>query len=125
MRNFGNRAADTITAFVGSWIFVFLHLLWFGGWIGFQVEPFPYGLLTMQVSLEAIFLSTFVMMSQNRQSAKDREKAELDLAIDTKAEKYIETMMGHLDRQDHVMLAQGAMILKIVRHLQVEIEEAN
>jgi uncharacterized membrane protein len=45
---------------------VYLHIIWFGCWIGFGVEDYPFGLLTMIVSLEAIFLSTFVMISQNR-----------------------------------------------------------
>ena len=58
-----NRIADRITDFAGSMTFVYLHLLWFGCWIGFGVEGYPYGLLTMIVSLEAIFLSTFVMIS--------------------------------------------------------------
>jgi uncharacterized membrane protein len=65
-----NRVADRITAFAGSMRFVYLHILWFGCWIGFGVETYPYGLLTMIVSLEAIFLSTFVMISQNRADAK-------------------------------------------------------
>ena len=65
-----NRVADRITAFAGSMQFVYLHLLWFGCWIGFRVEGYPYGLLAMIVSLEAIFLSTFVMISQNRADAK-------------------------------------------------------
>jgi uncharacterized membrane protein len=50
--------------------FVYLHVLWFGLWIGLGAERYPYGLLTMIVSLEAIFLSTFVMISQNRADAK-------------------------------------------------------
>jgi uncharacterized membrane protein len=65
-----NRIADQITTFAGSMLFVYIHLLWFGCWIGFGVEGYPYGLLTMIVSLEAIFLSTFVMISQNRADAK-------------------------------------------------------
>jgi uncharacterized membrane protein len=65
-----NRIADRITDFAGSMRFVYLHILWFGSWIGFSVESYPYGLLTMIVSLEAIFLSTFVMISQNRADAK-------------------------------------------------------
>jgi uncharacterized membrane protein len=65
-----NRIADKITDFAGSMAFVYLHILWFGSWIGFGVEKYPYGLLTMIVSLEAIFLSTFVMISQNRADAK-------------------------------------------------------
>jgi uncharacterized membrane protein len=65
-----NRVADRITAFAGSMRFVYIHILWFGCWIGFGVEHYPYGLLTMIVSLEAIFLSTFVMISQNRADAR-------------------------------------------------------
>ena len=65
-----NRIADRITSFAGSMRFVYLHIIWFASWIGFQVEGYPYGLLTMIVSLEAIFLSTFVMISQNRTDEK-------------------------------------------------------
>ena len=68
--NAQNRAADRITAFSGSMLFVYIHMLWFGLWIGLGVERYPFGLLTMIVSLEAIFLSTFVMISQNRADAK-------------------------------------------------------
>jgi uncharacterized membrane protein len=65
-----NRVADGITAFSGSMLFVYLHIIWFSCWIAFGVEDYPYGLLTMIVSLEAIFLSTFVMISQNRADSK-------------------------------------------------------
>jgi uncharacterized membrane protein len=65
------RLADTITAFSGSMRFVALHVIWFGAWVLLNLtvlrfDPFPFGLLTMLVSLEAIFLSTFVLISQNR-----------------------------------------------------------
>ena len=73
-----NRIADRITAFAGSMRFVYLHILWFGLWIGLSVESYPYGLLTMIVSLEAIFLSTFVMISQNRADAKRQMVANLE-----------------------------------------------
>ena len=65
-----NRLADRITAFAGSMGFVYISIVWFACWIGFGVEKYPYGLLTMIVSLEAIFLSTFVMISQNRADQK-------------------------------------------------------
>ena len=69
-QNVQNRIADAITRFAGSMAFVYIHVLWFGAWIGFRVEHYPFGLLTMIVSLEAIFLSTFVMISQNRADAR-------------------------------------------------------
>jgi uncharacterized membrane protein len=65
-----NRIADAITAVAGSMAFVYIHILWFGCCIGLGVEHYPFGLLTMIVSLEAIFLSTFVMISQNRADTK-------------------------------------------------------
>src|SRR5438876_11592721 len=65
-----NRIADTITTFAGSMVFVYVHIVWFTLWIGLGVEKYPFGLLTMIVSLEAIFLSTFVMISQNRADEK-------------------------------------------------------
>jgi uncharacterized membrane protein len=71
-----NRVADAITRFAGSMTFVYLHVIWFASWIGFGVEDYPYGLLTMIVSLEAIFLSTFVMISQNRADAKQQVVAD-------------------------------------------------
>jgi uncharacterized membrane protein len=71
-----NQVADAITRFAGSMTFVYLHVIWFACWIGFGVEHYPFGLLTMIVSLEAIFLSTFVMISQNRADAKQQVVAD-------------------------------------------------
>ena len=65
-----NRFADQITRFAGSMKFVYLHAIWFSLWILLGAEDYPFGLLTMIVSLEAIFLSTFVMISQNRADEK-------------------------------------------------------
>ena len=65
-----NRIADVITRFAGSMVFVYAHIIWFSLWIALGVEAYPFGLLTMIVSLEAIFLSTFVMISQNRADEK-------------------------------------------------------
>ena len=74
--NVQDRIADAVTRFAGSMPFVYLHVVWFSLWIGLRVEKYPFGLLTMIVSLEAIFLSTFVMISQNRADAKRESLAE-------------------------------------------------
>ena len=71
-----NRIADVITRFAGSMAFVFFHIIWFAVWIIFGIEGYPFGLLTMIVSLEAIFLSTFVMISQNRADFKRQAAAD-------------------------------------------------
>jgi uncharacterized membrane protein len=71
-----NRIADLITQFAGSMPFVYVHVVWFSLWVGLRVEKFPFGLLTMLVSLEAIFLATFVMISQNRADEKRQALAD-------------------------------------------------
>jgi uncharacterized membrane protein len=70
LRSAQARVADAITTFAGSMTFVYVHIAWFALWIVIGVERYPFGLLTMVVSLEAIFLSTFVMISQNRADAR-------------------------------------------------------
>lgn len=73
------RVADKITAFAGSMRFVYLHAVLFAGWmLVFEKSPWP--TLTLVVSLEAIFLSTFVMIGQNRQAAFQQAKADSDYA---------------------------------------------
>jgi uncharacterized membrane protein len=98
-----NRVADRITAFAGSMPFVYIHIVWFGCWIGFGVESYPYGLLTMIVSLEAIFLSTFVMISQNR----------ADLKRQAIANQQWETVKEE-DRQNQELLALSREILELL-----------
>ncbi|ONH30210.1 DUF1003 domain-containing protein [Pseudofrankia asymbiotica] len=98
------RFADAVTGFAGSMSFVYLHLVWFTGWIllnqgafGDRIifDPFPYGLLTMVVSLEAIFLSTFVMISQNRDTRRQNVRADLDYATTVRSEVW----SSHIGRQ--------------------------
>jgi uncharacterized membrane protein len=77
------RLADRITAFAGAMLFVWIHAVFFGLWIatggfGLTNDPFPFNFLTMIVSLEAIFLSTFVMIGQNRQADFAAKKADHD-----------------------------------------------
>ncbi|WP_089107261.1 DUF1003 domain-containing protein [Streptomyces hyaluromycini] len=95
LRGTQDRIADAITAFAGTMTFVYLHALWFAVWIvcnegvfgeGAIWDPFPFGLLTMIVSLEAIFLSTFVMVSQNRQAARENVRADLDFETNVRSE---------------------------------------
>ena len=82
-----------ITMFAGSMAFVYIHIVWFAVWIGFGVEQYPFGLLTMIVSLEAIFLSTFVMISQNRADAKRQVLADHQWEIVQTEEKQNEDLL--------------------------------
>ena len=88
-----NRIADAVTRFAGSMPFVYLHIVWFSLWIGLGVETYPFGLLTMVVSLEAIFLSTFVMISQNRADAKRESLAEHQWQIVQEEERQNEELL--------------------------------
>ena len=108
-----NRIADKITAFSGSMAFVYLHVIWFGCWIGFGVEKYPFGLLTMIVSLEAIFLSTFVMISQNRADAKRQALA--DQQWRTVQEE---------DRQNKQMIDLSNQILSLTKEVRAFAAEA-
>jgi uncharacterized membrane protein len=104
--SFGDRLADRLTAGIGTMTFIYLNAAWFGIWIVINLgwipsvtpfDPFPFGLLTMIVSLEAIFLSLFVMISQNRSDAKDRLRSELDYRVNVKAEIEISQLHEKVD----------------------------
>ena len=93
-RTIHERIADVITSVSGSLPFVYFHVVFFAMWIGMNLgvaglpafDPYPFGMLTTLVSLEAIFLSTFVLVSQNRQARIDERRTELDLHINLLSE---------------------------------------
>lgn len=96
--------ADKIADFCGRMSFVWVHLIWFGLWIGLNefphirhIDPFPFQFLTLVVSLEAIFLTTFIMISQNRQGRIADRRNQLDLQINLLAEQENSKMLAMLD----------------------------
>jgi len=111
------RLADVITEFSGRMYFVYFHIIWFAVWIlinlgffGFKpFDPFPFGLLTMIVSLEAIFLATFVLISQNRLSAEADRRADLDLQMGLLTEHELTRALKMLDEiQDKLGIENDA-----------------
>jgi uncharacterized membrane protein len=102
---FNEHLANWLAAFSGSMLFVWLHVLWFGawvvinmGWIGLsKFDPFPFGLLTMTVSLESIFLSTFVLISQNRQALQADRRAKVDVQVNALAEQEVTKLIQMVD----------------------------
>jgi uncharacterized membrane protein len=104
-RGLQGRVADAITSFSGRMVFAYLHVGWFAAWILLNTgrfgvrafDPFPYGLLTMIVSLEAIFLSTFVLVSQNRMGEETERRAVLDLHIGLLTEHELTRVLQMLD----------------------------
>jgi len=108
-----NRIADAVTKFAGSMVFVYVHIVWFVLWIGFRVEKFPFGLLTMMVSLEAIFLSTFLLISQNRQDERRQllADAEWKLVQEQQNENELEV------KQNEELLDLSRQILELTRQI--------
>jgi uncharacterized membrane protein len=106
------RFAHRLTVIASSTPFLIFHVAWFAGWIAWNTaasarafDPFPFGLLTMVVSLEAIFLSIFVLMSQNRESAIAEVREEVSLAVTLRVEeevtKVLQLMAGLYTRSGH------------------------
>ncbi len=101
----GQRIADTVAATMGSWPFIIVQSMLLAFWIALNVtellwrawDPYPFILLNLMLSFQAAYAAPFIMMSQNRQSAKDRLQADLDLQTDLKAEILIEELHGNVE----------------------------
>ncbi len=117
------RMADWIAWFSGSMAFLILNGGWFIIWIAINTlplgipafDPFPFGLLTMIVSLEAIFLSCFVLISQNRQAQKDKVRADIEYEVNIKAELEIAHLHEKTDRMYENMMARFEKLGKMLR----------
>lgn len=111
------RLADGLSAFSGTFTFLLLHAVWFAAWMAINLgwvrsvhpfDPFPFGLLTMVVSLEAIFLSCFVLISQSRQAAKERIRSDVEYDANIRAGMevtHLHTKLDHLYEQTMARLA--------------------
>ena len=102
-RTRSDLVAEKIAKFCGSMVFVWVHVAWFGAWILFNlvpgirhVDPFPFTFLTLVVSLEAIFLSTFILISQNHDTRISDRRNHLDLQINLLSEQENTQMIGML-----------------------------
>ena len=107
----GQRIADGLAAVMGSWAFIIVQSCLLAVWITFNViaylnhwDPYPFILLNLALSFQAAYAAPIIMMSQNRQAAKDRLMAEQDYVVNIKAEDELKSIMTHLEQQDEVML---------------------
>jgi uncharacterized membrane protein len=115
------RIADWLAWFSGSMPFLISHTFWFIIWISLNTiilpkpfDPFPFGLLTMIVSLEAIFLACFVLISQNRQAAKDKVRSDIEYEVNIKAELEVAHLHEKTDRMYENMLERFARLEKMM-----------
>jgi uncharacterized membrane protein len=107
----GQRVADRFATVIGSWPFIISQSIILAVWIVLNVvawvqhwDPYPFILLNLALSFQAAYSGPIIMMSQNRQNAKDRLAAEEDFRVNRVAEDEIRAIMTHLERQDEVML---------------------
>ena len=123
LRSLEDQVSGAITDFAGSMKFVYLHTIWFVLWVAINgglllamglgltpFDPFPFGLLTLIVSLEAIFLSTFVMIAQNRMAAVADARSQADYEVNVRAEAEVAKLL-HLVQalaEHHVMDIQSS-----------------
>lgn len=122
------KLADLITSFSGSMLFVYFHVIWFGLWILINqglfkphIPPFdlfPYGLLTMAVSLEAIFLATFIMISQNRHVLIDKYRELKEIREIKAAEEDVEDLQKDLDDIKNAIsfIQQKIVVIEKIQH---------
>jgi uncharacterized membrane protein len=128
-RTLVQKGADWIAEFAGSITFLMLHVGWFGIWLVLntvkipgipQWDPFPFGFLTLTVSLEAIFLSVFVLLSQNRQASKDRVRSDIEYDVNLKAELEIQHLHEKMDRLTSDTLRHLEQLHQDTRVLKME-----
>ncbi len=119
----GDKIADAVASTVGSWRFIIIQSIALALWIILNVaaiigrwDPYPFILLNLALSFQAAYAAPFVMMSQNRQAAKDRLMAEGDYHCNIKGEEEIRNIMEHLDHQDTI-------ILEILKRLDTQHKE--
>jgi uncharacterized membrane protein len=144
-RTLSERIGDAIGAFVGTMIFVVLHLLWFTSWFLINLglipgihsfDPFPFILLSVCVSVEAVFLTTFVLMKQNRMSRRADQRNHLALQVDilaeretTKALQMLRAICAHLGLEmeaaepEAKQLSQETAVETLARELKRKIPE--
>lgn len=121
LRTRTDRVAEVIAGFCGSMTFVWVHVIWFGGWLLFNllpgirhIDPFPFTFLTLVVSLEAIFLSTFILISQNHDSRVSEKRNHLDLQINLLSEQENTQMSRYFNR----LRPRSALMLLMIRTLR-------
>ncbi|MEP6757043.1 MAG: DUF1003 domain-containing protein [Chthonomonadales bacterium] len=118
-----DKITDLIAAFCGSTTFVWVHIIWFGGWLVLNLmpikkhfDPFPFSLLTLVVSLESIFLTVFVLISQNQQGVIAERRNHLDLQVNLIAEQENSKMLSMLkDIMDHLGIENSDPEVEVLR----------
>lgn len=120
---FGQRVADKVASTVGSWPFIITQSILLVMWIMLNTiafimhwDGYPFILLNLMLSFQAAYTGPFVLMSSNRQAAKDRLTADHDYQINMKGEEEIRQLLAHLDAQDHEILKHTDMLIELIKY---------
>jgi len=126
----GQQIADSVANIMGSWRFIIIQTIIVMVWIVSNVwllthpfDPYPLILLNLVFSTQAAYASPLILMSQNRQAQKDRIAAEVDYAVNRKAEEHTEAILSHLGQQNGHLSKQDDLILKIVERQEEQHKE--
>ncbi len=126
IREAETKIADFITKFSGSMFFVYIHVVWFIAWLIFAHkigDPFPYGLLTLAVSLEAIFLSTFILVNQNRQMEIAEERAEEEDQEEEEAREDLEEELEDIQEDFDSLHADLETMRSLIERLETHVTQ--
>jgi uncharacterized membrane protein len=119
-RTLGQRAADTVTAFVGSWRFIIAQSILMTAWVVLNTtaiiqhwDPYPFIFMNLVFSLESALASPMILMSQNRETERDRFVAHNDYLLTVKAEAEIRAVLMHLAAQEKAIAQMHAMLIAL------------
>jgi len=132
MASFGDRIADSVAAGMGSWPFIISQSTLLACWLLLNVaawirhwDPYPFILLNLALSFQAAYSAPIIMMSQNRQSEKDRLQAQEDYQCNLKAEEEVKLVLAHLEAQDAALLAIARSLARLEERLGLRPEVAD
>jgi len=123
----GARAADTVAAMMGSWRFIIVQSVILTVWMALNVaafvrhwDPYPFILMNLLLSTQAAYAAPIIMMSQNRQAARDRLEAHNDFEVNKKAEIEVAAVLAHLEAQDRALEEVHRLLARLCSHQGME-----
>lgn len=123
----GERSADAVAAMMGSWRFIIVQTVLLAGWMALNAvaavrhwDPYPFILMNLLLSTQAAYAAPIIMMSQNRQAARDRLEAHNDYEVNKKAEVEVAAVLAHLEAQDRALEEVHRLLARLCTHQGME-----
>jgi uncharacterized membrane protein len=123
----GQRSADWVANTMGSWKFIVIQTIVLAAWISLNIfawvnhwDPYPFILMNLLLSMQAAYAAPIIMMSQNRQAARDRLEAHNDYFVNQKAEEEVRAILDHLAAQDQALSQMHQVLLELQARISEE-----